>query len=146
MGRFGTVLVAAWIAACVPPPQAPAPVEKPNPVTYVATDVAGVMFVIVHPLFTTVPIATLTEPSGGKVNPDSDYVLICDGRGVDGMRCEVATEAALARYSFNPMTGRATAPIGDLILAPAAAPVPADTTKPPATPATEPTTQPEGGK
>jgi hypothetical protein len=74
-----------------------------EPPTLVPTRTPGVMFVIVHPSGSKGRASDLTQPGDQQgVNPQSSYILLCDGRKGAGMRCEVATEAALRRYSYAP--------------------------------------------
>jgi hypothetical protein len=84
-----------------------------EPVTVVATRTPGVSFVVVRPWADQAHAgATRMQPGdGSKVNASSWYVLLCDARPADGMHCAVPTEAALARYSYTPNVGTATAPI-----------------------------------
>ena len=70
------------------------------------------MFVVVHPKFPE-NAQGITLSNGDRVAPGSDYLLICDGRPTSGMRCEVATEAAMQRMSFTPKTGNASSPVDE---------------------------------
>jgi hypothetical protein len=74
------------------------------PVHYIATRTAGVMFVVVHPdTPATKHYVELKQPGDdAKVHPDSEYLLICDGRKAEGMHCDMATEATLSRFSATP--------------------------------------------
>jgi hypothetical protein len=76
-------------------------------VQYVPTRTAGVMFVVVRPsTSSTKRYAEVQEPGDGvTVNPDSNYLLICDARRPDGMHCEMATEVALRKFSATPPAG-----------------------------------------
>jgi hypothetical protein len=61
------------------------------------------MFVVVHPSTSSQMPSDTTQPGDGtRVHRASSYILLCDGRKGDGMRCEVANESALRRYSFAP--------------------------------------------
>jgi hypothetical protein len=61
------------------------------------------MFVVVHPSTTSQMPSDVTQPGDGtRIHRSSSYILLCDGRKGDGMRCEVANEAALRRYSYAP--------------------------------------------
>ena len=81
-----------------------AAVPAAAPVDYVWTRTPGVVFVIVRPAPLTgkrYPV-TPDQGSGQPVDPHAEYVLACDARSPEGMRCEVASEAALRRYSYTP--------------------------------------------
>ena len=110
---FAAALVLVGAAAgCVPKPAVKGFVGG---VTYVPTTTPGVMFVIVDPHVLSPEryreLRTREQPGGGVVGPNSQYILLCDGRAVDGMRCQVASEASLARWSFVPHNVQAPVPV-----------------------------------
>jgi hypothetical protein len=85
-----------------------------EPVTLVPTRTPGVTFVVVRPVVAGTGDKRRVQPrDNAQVDPNSEYILMCDARPADGMRCSVPTEAALARYSYAPMTGNADAPIDE---------------------------------
>lgn len=78
--------------------------------TVVPTKTPGVVFVIVHPKMAKqdAAIPGVTQPGNDKkVGSDADYIMLCDGRPVDGMHCDMLTEAALARFTYHPAQGNA---------------------------------------
>jgi hypothetical protein len=88
------------------------PVVYRDPVTVVPTRTPGVAYVIVHPNMDQQPATSPTQPGdGSRVQGNSDYVLLCDARPPDGMRCSVVVEAAFDRYSYTPANGVAAAPV-----------------------------------
>jgi hypothetical protein len=97
--RLAGIGAALMTAAC-----APAVVAVVGPATYVPTRTPGVMFVIVHPLPSGMrQYPVVPQPADSTaVHPSAEYILICDGRRGDGMRCEIATEATLRKYSYGP--------------------------------------------
>jgi hypothetical protein len=83
------------------------------PVTVVPTHTPGVAFVVVRPNLTA-SHSSRTQPGDGKpIAPNTQYLLLCDGRPVDGMYCGIPTEAAVTRYSYAPRTGNAQAPVDE---------------------------------
>lgn len=100
-------LALSWTLGCVE-------VAAVEPVTVVPTRTPGVTFVVVRPVVQGQGDKHRVQPRDNKqVDPNSQYILLCDARPADGMRCSVPTEAALARYSYTPMTGNADAPIDE---------------------------------
>ena len=84
------------------------------PVTVVPTRTAGVAFVVVRPTAKVGEGKHRIQPSDGKpIDATSQYILLCDARGVDGMRCAIPTEAAIARFSYTPRSGRAAVPVDE---------------------------------
>lgn len=106
--QLASTLLAATtgLLGCVPTQQQPA-------VVLVPTRTAGVAFVIVRPsVRERAGTSQRVQAANGKrIGPNSQYVLLCDGRAADGMHCELPVEAAVERYSYTPRTGRAAAPI-----------------------------------
>jgi hypothetical protein len=80
-------------------------VVQVRPVTVVATRTAGVAMVVVRPQIA-------RSSSSGGVDRDSHYVLLCDGRGPQGMQCEIVSEVGADRRSRGVVPDRA-APIID---------------------------------
>jgi hypothetical protein len=97
---------------CVPTATVPGPKY-----TIVPTETAGVVFVIVHPKMNKQGVIQgVTQPGDdNKVGNNADYIMLCDGRPVDGMRCEMLTEAAMSRFSYHPLTGNASAAVEEQI-------------------------------
>ncbi len=73
------------------------PIELRKPVTVVRTSTPGVAFVMVQPV--TQFDRDDPDPVLGETDRNSDYILLCDARRGDGMRCTVASEASLSRFS-----------------------------------------------
>ena len=66
------------------------PVIYRDPVTVVPTRTPGVAYVIVHPNMDQQSSTAPTQPGDGtRVQGNSDYVLLCDARPPDGMRCSL---------------------------------------------------------
>jgi hypothetical protein len=80
------LLLALASPGCVPAAQVG------RPVTIVATRTPGVAMVIVR------PATTKTSREEG-VDRRAHYVLLCDGRGADGMRCDILPEVGADRRS-----------------------------------------------
>ena len=85
--------------------------------TIVPTKTPGVVFVVVHPKMRKEgEIPGATQPGDDhKVGNDADYIVLCDGRPVDGMKCEMLPEAATSRFSYHPLSGNAPAAIPEEI-------------------------------
>ncbi len=86
------------------------PTTVPGPkFTIVPTETAGVVFVVVHPSPNKPKgIEGAVQPGDGKkVSNDADYIMLCDGRPVDGMRCELLAEAGMSRFSYHPLVAPA---------------------------------------
>jgi hypothetical protein len=96
------VLGALALGGCVPQVIFP-------PVTYVPTHTPGLKYVIVRH-------SALTDPYGseGTFSKSSDYVLLCDGRGIDGMHCSIPPEVGL-HVSVGPNLPQAPTPVPTLI-------------------------------
>lgn len=73
------------------------PIELRKPVTVVRTSTPGVAYVMVQPV--TQFDRDDPDPVLGETDRNSDYILLCDARRGDGMRCSVASEASLSRFS-----------------------------------------------
>jgi hypothetical protein len=106
------VLLGASLASvgCAPNTAALTP-----PVMYAPTHTAGIMFVVVRPRPNPTTKYPLHREPGSSLtaSPSSEYILICDARPVDGMHCDLASEAALSRYSYTAGEAKASAPIDE---------------------------------
>ncbi|HVU05153.1 MAG TPA: hypothetical protein VHE30_25565 [Polyangiaceae bacterium] len=89
--RTSTFLAVAGLLWVTLPGCGPAVVPL-NPVTVVATRTPGVSMVIVRPVSD-----RMTER--GQIDRRSEYVLLCDGRGADGMHCAIMPEVGGDRRS-----------------------------------------------
>jgi hypothetical protein len=74
-----------------------APVELRKPVTVVPTSTPGVAYVLVQPV--TWKDRDDADPELAETDRNSDYILLCDARYGDGMRCAVAPEVSRSRFS-----------------------------------------------
>lgn len=101
MTRFNMALVALALGGSIGCGAAGVEVLR-EPVTVVPTRTAGVTFVIVRPAQKMQASSVQQPGDGGAVMPASDYILICDARGMTGMQCAIPSEAAIARYSYIP--------------------------------------------
>jgi hypothetical protein len=79
------------------------------PVTVVATHTPGLKYVIVRH-------SSLRDDFGSKAafSKASDYILLCDGRPVDGMHCTIPPEVGL-HASVGPSLPQAPTPVPSLI-------------------------------
>src|SRR5262245_6667750 len=110
MRKLTSAAVCALLAGC-------AGTQVVEPVTVVPTHTPGMAFVLVRPLIPNSDKHRVQPRDNKQVDPNSEYILLCDARPVDGIRCSVPTEAALARYSYAPLTGNASKPIDEGIAA-----------------------------
>jgi hypothetical protein len=101
-GAAVLAFVAISVTACGPEVVAP-------PVTVVATHTPGLKYVIVRH-------SALRDDFGSKAafSKASDYILLCDGRAVDGMHCIIPPEVGL-HASVGPTLPQAPAPVPSLI-------------------------------
>jgi hypothetical protein len=97
---------ASWLVGCG------APVELRRPVTVVPTKTPGLAYVIVHPVTKT--SKGDAAPRIGDVHRNSDYILLCDGRFGDGMRCSIPDEVAFERASEHPESSKRGADVRQL--------------------------------
>ncbi len=77
-------------------------------VEIVPTHTPGLAFVVVRP---SVVRRRDALPAQGGVERSSEYILLCDGRPVDGMHCAIASEVAQQRLSYHPTNVAADAPV-----------------------------------
>jgi hypothetical protein len=62
-----------------------------------------VKYVVVHPVFPPTAKPPQTKHSDGTaVSPESEYILFCDARGVEGMKCSVVGEVGTERFTYAP--------------------------------------------
>ena len=107
MKRMGLLLFCAMGVACTR-------VAPMAPVTVVHTRTPGVAFVVVRPTAKSMEATKRVQPHDGKpIDPTSQYILLCDARPVDGMRCSIPTEASIARYSYTPRSSNAAVPVDE---------------------------------
>lgn len=90
----GGILVACVVVACA---SGCTPVEFRKPVTVVPTDTPGLAYVLVQPV--TWKDRDDPDPELEETDRNSDYILLCDGRYGDGMKCAVAPEVSRSRFS-----------------------------------------------
>ena len=94
-----------------------APACRPQlfvPTTIVPTATPGVAYVIVDPWLggTAGKQRTFTQGDGLVINAEeAQYILLCDARPIDGMRCELVKEVAKQRESYTAIVPRAAASV-----------------------------------
>lgn len=82
-----------------------------DPVTVVQTRTPGVAFVIVRPYIKGSSSDVQQSRDGRGVDPESQYILMCDARRPEGMQCRIPPEAALEKHSIGRQSEQPAAPI-----------------------------------
>lgn len=109
MDRHAGLLLAVClgVSACAP--------QTLRRLTLVPTKTPGLTYVVVHPTDDQKESGVLTPGNGNKLSRGADYILLCDGRQQDGMRCEIPEEVAITRFSANPKAASAPTKIDEEI-------------------------------